>query len=60
MKVEFREHAWQCPQCQRWKKIKWVDGNVRIARCCGQRFRVTSGEKMVTRYETIVIDVELA
>ena len=60
MKVKFHEHAWQCPKCQRWKTIKWVAGDVRLARCCGQRFQVTSTEKTVTRSETVIVDVEPA
>ncbi len=59
MDINFHSHAWQCPNCKQYKRIKCVEGNVRIARCCGQRYTIQSAEETYTAVRTIIVDVKI-
>lgn len=54
MKIEFHEHAWKCPTCHRYHRIRFCGCNVRVSKCCGHKVKVrTTLREIIHRYHAI-------
>lgn len=55
--ITFHSHSWQCPHCHKWRRVRYVYGDIRLARCCGHKFVIKTKTVEVVRQDTVIYTV---
>ena len=57
--IIFHAHAWQCPVCLNYKRIRNSGSRAtREARCCGRKVRIRTAYRQRTVTELVILDVQ--
>lgn len=57
MKIEYNNHAWNCPKCGDWRRVKGVGEIIRKCKC-GYKAIVVAEVVIEKTYDTHIIDVK--